>query len=63
MSQDLDALIAQAAKTHKEVQDAETVRDAAERILKEATKRDKEADRALWGAIDNRVCGEQSKVN
>lgn len=55
MGQDLETLIAQAAKTRKEVKDAEAVRDAAERILTDALQRDGEANRALYGEIDDRV--------
>lgn len=57
MSQDLETLIAQSAKTRKAVKDAQAVRDAAERILTEAVKRDGEANRALYDEVDNQVRG------
>lgn len=56
MSLELQTLIDQAAKTRKEVTDAQAVRDAAERILKEAVKRNGEAHRVLYDEVDNRVC-------
>lgn len=51
----MQTLIDRAAKTYKEVKDAQAVRDAAERILTEAVKRDGEANRALYDEVDYRV--------
>lgn len=58
MSEDLDALVAEAAEAVQAVREADAVVAAARRVRDTAAKREHAASKALFSEIDRRVQGD-----